>query len=387
LAVRKRTWKTATGETKEAWVVDYYDATRKRRFETFERKKDADARAATVKVELRQGVHTPNSASVTIAEAGALWIKSCNGRKLERTTIRDYELSLRLHIEPFIGAVKLSQLAVPTVRAFEDALRDAGRSPAMVRRARVALSTLVSDAMERGLVNRNVVRELSRKQERKADQRAKGRLEVGTDIPSPNEIRALLPVLRGRWRPLLMTAIFCGLRSSELRGLRWQDIDFAKNVVTVTQRADRFHKIGSPKSAAGARSVPMPPPVTNALTEWRLACPKGELDLAFLNMSGRIESHGNITHRGLGPAMVRAGIVGPDGTAKYTGMHALRHFYASWCINAKTDGGLGLDAKRVQQLMGHSDIGVTLNTYSHLFPQRDASAELAAAAAHLFVVA
>jgi integrase len=127
--------------------------------------------------------------------------------------------------------------------------------------------------------------------------------------------------------------------------------------------------------------------VVNALKEWRLACPRGDADLAFPNMSGKVESHGNIIHRGLEPAMVRAGIVTADGTAKYRGLHCLRHFFASWCINAKSDGGLGLDAKRVQQLMGHSDIGVTLNTYSHLFPQQDTAAELATAAAHLFVVA
>jgi integrase len=256
MAVRKRTWKTAAGEPREAWVIDYRDAGGNRRFETFDKRKDADARHATVKVELRQGVHTPNSASLTIEAAGQLWIKSCEGRGLERTTIRDYKLSLKLHITPFLGTTKLSELSVPMVRAFEDKLRDNGRSPAMVRRARVALSTLIADAMERGLVNRNVVRELSRKQELKADQRAKGQLEIGRDIPSPDEIRKFLPVLRGRWRGLLLTATFCRLRSSELRGLRWQDINFAKAELRVVQRADRYHQIGPPKSKAGTRTIP-----------------------------------------------------------------------------------------------------------------------------------
>jgi integrase len=87
---------------------------------------------------------------------------------------------------------------------------------------------LVTDTQERGQANRNVVRELRRKRERKAERRQKGKLIVGVDIPSPDEIRALLPDLKGRWRPLLLTAIFCGLRGSELRGPRWQDIDLAK---------------------------------------------------------------------------------------------------------------------------------------------------------------
>jgi integrase len=56
---------------------------------------------------------------------------------------------------------------------------------------------------------------------------------------------------------------------------------------------------------------------------------------------------------------------------KYTGMHCLRHFYASWCINRIEDGGCGLPAKIVQERMGHSKISVTLDIYGHLFPRGD----------------
>jgi integrase len=62
--------------------------------------------------------------------------------------------------------------------------------------------------------------------------------------------------------------------------------------------------------------------------------------------------------------------------AKYTGLHALRHFYASWCINRKVDGGLELPAKIVQERLGHSSITVTLDTNGHLFPRGDDSKEL-----------
>ncbi|MFL5259189.1 MAG: site-specific integrase, partial [Hyphomicrobiales bacterium] len=65
--------------------------------------------------------------------------------------------------------------------------------------------------------------------------------------------------------------------------------------------------------------------------------------------------------------------------AKYTGLHALRHFYASWCINRRQDGGLELPAKVVQERMGHSSIMMTLDVYGHLFPRGDDMAELAAA--------
>ena len=59
----------------------------------------------------------------------------------------------------------------------------------------------------------------------------------------------------------------------------------------------------------------------------------------------------------------------PVRQAKYTGLHALRHFYASWCINRKVDGGLEVPAKVVQERLGHSSITVALDTYGHLFPR------------------
>jgi integrase len=68
-----------------------------------------------------------------------------------------------------------------------------------------------------------------------------------------------------------------------------------------------------------------------------------------------------------------------DGKAKYSGLHALRHFYASWCINRTADGGRELPPKDVQYRLGHSSIGMTMDVYGHLFPKRDASAEEEAA--------
>ena len=60
-----------------------------------------------------------------------------------------------------------------------------------------------------------------------------------------------------------------------------------------------------------------------------------------------------------------------DGGPKYTGLHSLRHFYASWCINRQKDGGRGLPPKNVQERLGHSSITITLDTYGHLFRADD----------------
>ena len=108
----------------EAWVVDYVDRSEggQRRLKTFEKKKDATAFAAQASVEIRAGVHTADSASMTIAEAGKLWIQTGEAKGLERATLAPYRQHLALHIEPYLGAVKLSQPSAPMVREFEDKL-------------------------------------------------------------------------------------------------------------------------------------------------------------------------------------------------------------------------------------------------------------------------
>src|SRR3974377_2432535 len=94
------------GPEKTAWVVDYFDQNGARRHKTFGRKKDAEDYAANSKVEIRAGIHTADSASITVAEAGERWIATCVNAELERTTVDSYRQHLDLHITPFIGRRK-----------------------------------------------------------------------------------------------------------------------------------------------------------------------------------------------------------------------------------------------------------------------------------------
>jgi integrase len=204
---------------------------------------------------------------------------------------------------------------------------------------------------------------------------------VGEDIPTPAEIRLILEHAKPRWRPFLLTAAFTGLRASELRGLTWRDVDLSANEIHVRQRADRYKNIGVPKSAAGNRKVPFGKFVANSLKEWRVKSEHSKADdFVFPNGKGGVEFLQNIIERGLKPAQSAAGLV-VDGKAKYPGLHALRHFYASWCINRPQDGGLGLPPKVVQERLGHSSITMTYDRYGHLFPRGDDSSMLDAAEA------
>lgn len=405
MAVRERTWTTPKGEKKSVWVVDYFDVAGKRRLKTFKLKKPADAFYAKASVEVREGTHVADSASATVAQAGKLWLATATTDGLERATIEDYERHLRLHINPKIGGLKLTSLNIARVRALADDLRSDGRSTAMVKKVMVSLGSMLADAQERGLVARNVVRDMKAKRsggDKRQEQRQKGRLKVGVDIPTREEVKALLGALSGRWRPLILTAIFTGMRVSELRGCRWEDVDFGKGEIHIRQRADRYNDIGRPKSLAGERTVPMIPMVVSALREWKLQCPKVStgkkdavgnpimaLELVFPNGAGKVEQLNNILRRGLNPAWINAGVTVETGEIdkhgdpvlgpKYGGMHALRHFYASWCINRKEDGGLGLPIKTVQERMGHSTIALTMDVYSHLFSKGCVADEMAAA--------
>ncbi|MBX4989388.1 tyrosine-type recombinase/integrase [Rhizobium lentis] len=405
MSVRKRTWTGKGGVERASWICDYFDGKGVRRQKTFGKKREADAFASKADVEVREGVHIADRDSITVKQAGKLWITTGEGEGLERSTIEQRKRHLKFHIEDFIGDKLVSKMTVSLIREFEDQLREAGRSAAMVKKVLVSLGGILGDAVERGLAMRNPVRDMRQRRngkDKRSEKRHKGKLRAGVHIPAPAEARAIINALDGSWRPLLITAIFTGMRSSELRGLRWEDVDLEGRSISVNQRADEYGKIGRPKSEAGQRTIPIPPIVVNTLREWRLVCPRRdtgkvddagnpimELHFVFPNGKGNLESHANIINRGLIPAQIKAGVsidtrkVDKDGNpimqAKYTGLHSLRHFFASWCINRKVDGGLELPVKSVQERLGHSSIQMTLDTYGHLFPRGDDADELAAA--------
>jgi integrase len=366
--IRKRTWQSG-GEAKTAWIADYFDQSGKRHIKTFETRKAASAWLVTAQGEVAQGTHTPENSSITVAEAGELWIAQGRADGLEASTLMQYRQHLNYHIKPFLGAVKLAELAPASVQGFRNTLINEGRSRAMAHKVVVSLGAILGNGMAAGKVARNVVREQSRQtgvRQRRLEKRHKRQLEVGVDIPTKDEIRSLLAHAQGRWRPLVVTAVFTGLRASELRGLTCSDINFESAVLTVRQRADRWNDIGSPKSDAGWREVPLAPMVVNALREWRLACPRGEANLVFPNAKGDVTTLPSIHHRGLGPLQHAAGITTAPGAAPKYGLHALRHAAASLFIEQ------GFSPKRVQVIMGHSSIQMTFDTYGHLFPsERD----------------
>ncbi len=401
-SVRKRTWTDKDGKEKTVWVADYFDQHGKRHQVKCKNKKDADGYLLKVRVEVKEGTHTADSTSATVIEAGRLWLERCkNGSAeqdaLERSTVREYERYVDEYInhpEWGIGSIKLSRLDSNDVSEFLDRMvKTGGRSKSMARKVKTALSALLSDAIERKMVARHVIRESAVKRTRR-----KSREKAKIEIPTKEELRAMLTKADANFRPLLITAVFTGMRASELRGLTWDNVDFDAGTVTVSQRADRWNDLGAPKSSAGHRTIPMTPMVKNTLQDWRKTqieragarrqaevdrCAKKGVEpplaksptkLVFANGAGNVESLCNIYRRQFGPLQIECGASEDSGQTdgegkaivrpKY-GLHALRHAAASLFIEQ------GFTAKKVQTLMGHSSIQMTFDTYGHLFPSPD----------------
>ena len=364
-SIRKRVWKSR-GAQHSAWVVDYRDQAGKRRLKTFVTKKEADGWAVNARHEVKQGIHTPASVSVTVAEAFDRWIAHCDAEGLEYGTIVQRRQHLNLHIAPFIGREKLSTLTTPRVNQFDAELRTAGRSLAMRRKVITNLKTMLTFAQGQGLVAQNVARGIKIKTDKRS---APPKLKEGVDFPSKAEIRALLDNVSDRWRAFFAVAIFTGLRAPELRGLRWADVHLDTGTLTVSQRADAWRKIGAPKTDAGKREIPLVPMAINALKQWRLECPASELDLVFPNNAGRVDSLPNIQRRVWEPLQIKCGLLDASGHPRYR-FHSLRHAAASLFI-----AHLGWTPKRLQEVMGHASITMTFDRYGHMFSDPEGDKE------------
>jgi integrase len=250
-----------------------------------------------------------------------------------------------------------------------------------------------------------------------------------TSVPTAEEVNALMDRAEPHLRSLLVTAIFTGMRGGELRALTWENVDFERKVIRVRQAADAWGTIGRPKTAAGEREIPMTSMVVNTLREWKLVCPwqgivpgvwvsaekilqivrlieanpgtpsfnargrvwpgistcavakqvgvdartvnkvrlampissNSRLWLVFPTLTGKVRGPGHLW-QDFARLQCEIGMVGATGKAKYS-LHKLRHFFASWAIEQ------GFPQKRLQTILGHASIGITMDVYGHLFPR------------------
>jgi len=123
----------------------------------------------------------------------------------------------------------------------------------------------------------------------KRDTRKERKLEVCRDIPE--KIKRLIEKAEGaRERALLLTVGVTRLRASELRGLKWSNVDLKSAELHVRQRADRYNRMEPPKSDSSVRTVPIPPEALSALKVWNLECPPNAGDLVVPTSTGKVDT-------------------------------------------------------------------------------------------------
>ncbi len=387
-APRKRTWTNAAGKVSTAWSVSYNDRTGRRRWKQFATKGAAAEFAANVTSAVRSGEYVPDT--VTVSRAADRWLDACkagrNGREpVEEHTIRVYRQFAELHIKPFLGAMKLTELTAGRVKEFRDKdLLGGGRSRAMTKKVLTALSSICREAVADELLGVNPcvgVQIVTAGRHKtpvyippKAHVQKLMRVAAGWAAPtgrlapSGEEMSARPYITRQRaiwFYTLLRFIISTGVRLSEARGADIAGLDLRRKVFTVSQRADERNRIGANKSAAGRRDLELSDGLCADLEQW-LAIAPGKL-LLFGNAHDRPDLAQNIYKRFWTPLLLECGFakeVDTNGAISHDadfGVHSLRHFHASLMIDQ------GMQPKQLQEHMGHSSIQVTMDTYGHLF--------------------
>lgn len=312
--------------------------------------------------------------SQTVSEFLTAWLADTAQSSVRARTYVSYEQLVKKHITPRMGDVKLAKLTPQHVERMMREMVAAGLSPATAQQARAVLRRALSFALKWGLVTRNVAALATPPRSVKKPVKP-----LTTD-----QTRAFLAHVRQaehRHWPLFTVAAYTGLRAGELYGLRWQDVDLTVGTLRVSQTVVQLPggwAFGQPKTEKSARPLPLVPEVVDALKATRKRQLEERLaaggrwqnhDLVFTTTIGTPFSASNV-NVSLHNALEAAGL-------PHMGIHGFRHGCASMLLEK------GVHMRVVMEWLGHSQISLTMNTYSHVAPTvlHDAARALEAALA------
>jgi integrase len=343
-----------------AAVVDlgWIDGKRKRKY--------VYARTEAEAVEKRDNLRRQHQLGVNLAappRTVAAWlvewlsdVKAHDGTR--PSTLTRYRYAIEKHLVPALGSVRLDKLTPRHVQRFVAGLR--GRmAPASVIKIHGVLRVALADAERFDLVPRNVAKAAKPAKLSRVERRA---LTV-------DEAEALLAVIADdRLESLFMVALATGLRRAELLGLRWSDVDLKDRALFVRQtllRTDHGLAFAPPKTHRSARPVPLSKTATRALKRQRarqaaerLAAGDCWVDhgLVFASTIGTPMEPRNVNRR-FEQLRATAGL-------DWLHLHDLRHAFATFLLDE------GEEMRTVMELLGHSTIRLTADTYGHVLPAR-----------------
>lgn len=348
-------------------------ATGKRRQKrvTARTKREAERQVAELINKSQTGGFT-DAGKVTVREYFDHWLET-TAPTLRAVTVRRYRDLVRLHIAGVIGNTLLGKLTAADVQRLYAGRLAAGLSPTTVRYVHAVLHHALDDAVKWGLLFRNVADAVEPPQKARNEMRVWNTEEVGRVLRA-----AATDPLEALWR----LAIYTGMRRGELLAVKWGDLDLDAGALFVQRSLGRGATArleeGEPKSRSGRRRIALSPSVVDSLRrhrvrqlEHRLALGDAYEDrgIVFANETGGY-LHPNVLYRRFGALIARAGVPAIR-------FHDLRHTSATLLLAE------GVHGKIVQERLGHANIAMTLDLYSHVTAdmQRQAADVLEAALA------
>jgi integrase len=328
---------------------------RRQKLLTARTKKEAETLAAQLVANIANGGFGEAEAKkLTLSQYLARWYPSLEGA-VRPSTQRRYQDVLTQHVEPMLGTKNLSKLTPLEVQALYAEKLSAGLSPTTVALIHNILHRALKQAVRWGLLTRNVTEAVTPPREAK--------LEYVTW--NEQQVREFLVVSDGdEWAALWRLALTTGMRRGEILGLRWEDVDLDKGVLSVRRTLSRgtggTYTYGTPKTTTGKRSIALTRSAVDSLkahrrrqVEDRLKSPiyKDE-DLVFADSIGEPLHPNSLAYR-FNKLIARAGV-------PRIRFHDLRHTSATLML------ANGEHPKIVQERLGHADISMTLNRYSHV---------------------
>ncbi len=296
--------------------------------------------------------------NLTVGEYLDSWLKGSVRGSVRQSTLDRYEIAVRVHIKPALGRLKLRKLTPAHIAGFYQDRLAAGFAPASVNKLHVTLHKALDQAVKWRIVPRNVA------------EMVKGPRPTPPEMRtlSAAETRRLLEAARGdRLEALYVLAVHTGMRQGELLALKWQDIDLENATVRV-RRTVTMSKgcilLGEAKTKRSRRTIRLTDTSVRAL-RGHLARQMEEIGrlgdlyeddgLVFTSGVGTVINPTNLRRRSFAPLLRRAGL-------NRVRFHDLRHTCATLLL------GRNVHPKYVQELLGHANIAITLDTYSHVVP-------------------
>jgi integrase len=301
--------------------------------------------------------------SLTFAELAEQWLEGfealvASGERAERT-LEHYRYHLERHLLPAFGRRRLQEISTDDCARLIAQLRAKGLAPKTIAGCLVPLGRIFALALRRGHLSDNPLRRLEQS-ERPRIQKREQRV-LGHD-----EITRLLAESLPAYRPLLATALYSGMRLSELLGLTWGDVDLDQELLHVRfqlsrGRIDRPARRVRLKTENAVRDIPLLPQLGALLKRHKLGSPFSQPgDYVFCTALGTPLGYRNVERRGLRRAAELAGLSSEEHPRLR--VHDLRHTFASHLIV-----DLRLDVAHVSRILGHARPSITLDTYTHLF--------------------